>query len=186
MDERAELRDIIAADAILRGDFTLASGKKSDYYLDCKKVTLRNPHALALAARQIFDKIRDIEREKGIRIDAIGGLTSGADPLLIAVSQAALRQGRTLPAFFVRDEQKSHGTKRVIEGEVPAGQRVIILDDVMTTGMSVLKAVRSTAEAGGTIVAVLVLVDREEPDRDAELKKYDWRPLFTVSELLND
>jgi len=184
MDDRAELRDIIAKDAILRGDFTLASGRRSDYYLDCKKVTLCNPRALALAARLVFDKIKEVERDKHLHVDAIGGLTSGADPLLIAVSQYALRQGRKLPAFFVRDEQKSHGTKRVIEGEIPSGQNVVILDDVMTTGSSLLKAAHSAREAGAKVVQVLVLVDREEQDRSPDLEAYDWASIFTVSELL--
>lgn len=184
MDDRAELRDMIAKDAILHGDFLLASGKRSKYYLDCKKVTLCNPHALALAARLMLAKIKETEQQKSVHVDAIGGLTSGADPLLIAVSQLAYREGRKLPAFFVRDEQKSHGTKRTIEGDIPSGQNVVILDDVMTLGNSVLKAVRAAKEVGATVVKIFVLVDREEPDRSDELKAYDWAAIFTVREVL--
>lgn len=182
MDDRAELREILQANSLLRGQFVLASGKVSNYYLDCKRTTLNSPRGLELTCKLILERIKTM----GPRPDAIGGLTIGSAPLSIGVSQMALRTlGWRLPVFVVRDEQKGHGTKRVIEGDVKRGWNVIIVDDVMTTGNSVLKAIQAAKEQGATIARVFILVDREEGGADA-LKGYQVESLFSYKELLDD
>src|SRR5437867_2886067 len=132
MDAKTELRGIIKEQSVLRRPegYILASGKWSPHYFDLKLTTLSNPHALSLAARLMLDKIWALPG----RVDAVGGLTAGADPLVVAVSLVALREGKTLPGFFVRDEQKTHGTAAVIEGNVTDAMNVVIVDDVITTG----------------------------------------------------
>jgi orotate phosphoribosyltransferase len=179
---REELRQIIATHSLLYREegFLLASGKRSQHYFDLKLTTLSNPEALFLASRVLLDKIRTL----GVHIDAVGGLTSGADPLVIAVSQLALRDGLVLPAFFVRDEQKTHGTERMIEGTVTDGMNVVILDDVITTGGSVLKAIRPVEKQGARVVQILILVDREEGGLEALRERgYSVEPIFSYGEL---
>lgn len=182
MDAREELRAIIKRHSLLSRPegYVLASGKRSPYYFDLKLTTLSNPRALFLASRLLLDRIAALPE----RVDAIGGLTSGADPLLIGVSQLALREGRVLPAFFVRDEQKTHGTERVIEGSVSDGMNVVILDDVITTGNSVLKAIHPVEKQGARVVHVFILVDREEGGVDhLRERNYAVEPIFSYSEL---
>ncbi len=181
MNAREELRGIIAKESVLFREegFLLASGRRSQYYYDLKATTLSNPHALSLAARLLLDKI-------GPDIDAIGGLTSGADPLVVAVSLLAMTEGRRLPGFFVREKPKAHGTERVIEGVVEKGMNVVILDDVITQGNSVLKAIKGAEEKGARVVRVIILVDREEGGmkflRD---QGYKVEPIFTHTELIS-
>ena len=183
IDKRTELRGILKSHSLLEnGPYRLASGKTSDYYFDCKLTTLCDPYALALASAIIFERIEALEKRVGVRVDAVGGLTSGADPLVIAVSQHAYRLGRVLPAFFVRDEQKTHGTERVIEGQIRDGMNVVILDDVMTTGSSVRKAIKPVEKGGGKVVKIFVLVDREDGGAGA-LRGYEWEAIFSVHEL---
>ena len=181
MTDRQELEEIVASHSLLRrpGGYILASGKHSPYYFDLKLTTLSKPRALYLAAKILWEKIRTLGR-----VDAVGGLTSGADPLIIAVSQFALSAGTTLPAFFVRDEQKSHGTQRIVEGMVEDGMTVVILDDVITTGNSVLKAIVPTEKRGARIAKVFILVDREEGGiANLQAHGYDVEALFSHTEL---
>lgn len=179
MDDRTELLEILRRNSLLKGHFVLASGKESDYYLDCKLTTLSNPRGLKLACLLLFDRIRLLKRQ----VNAIGGLTIGAAPLVVGVSQVALREGWNLPVFIVRDEQKSHGTQRVIEGTLKAGWGVVIIDDVMTTGNSVMKAIKAAEKEGAKIVKVFVLIDREEGGLEA-LHDYEIESVFSYKELL--
>jgi orotate phosphoribosyltransferase len=182
MNAREELRQIIAKESIhfREEGFLLSSGKRSQYYYDLKLTTLSNPHALSLAARVLYDKIAALPE----RVDAIGGLTSGADPLVVAVSLLALTEGRNLPGFFVRAKPKGHGTERLIEGALDNGVNVVILDDVITQGNSVLKAIKGAEEAGAHVVHSLILVDREEGGV-AFLRDQGYRveAIFTHTEL---
>src|SRR2546423_306488 len=114
MDDRAELLAILRAQSLLKGQFVLASGKVSDYYLDCKQTTLSHPKGRYLCCRLIYDRIRAMHP----RPVAIGGLTIGAAPLSLGISDLALRDQWNLPVFVVRDEQKGHGTQRVLEGSL--------------------------------------------------------------------
>lgn len=182
MDDRAELIDILREKSLLRGNFVLASGRVSDYYLDCKRTTLSSPRGLELTSRLMFEKIREL-RARGVAVDAIGGLTIGAAPLSITTAQQALRHGWNLPVFVVRDEQKSHGTQRLIEGGIKRGWNVVIVDDVMTTGKSVMKAIQAVESEGSHVVSVLILVDRDEGGADA-LRAYNVESLISVNELM--
>lgn len=181
-DARTELRDILRSRSLLRGEFILASGKTSNYYLDCKKTTLESPRGLELIARLVFDRIKTMRPKP----DAIGGLTIGAAPISIAVSQLAWRElGWELPVFVVRDERKDHGTKQTIAGNIKAGWNVVIVDDVMTTGNSVMKAIIAARDHGATVGRVFILIDREEGGLDT-LKGYDVDCLYSYRELTQD
>jgi len=160
-------------------EFKLASGKMSNFYIDCRKVT-HNAEGKYLIGNIIFNMIKDLP------IDAIGGLTLGADPIAAAVSYTAFLNKKPVHSFVVRKEQKDHGLKKLVEGDVQAGSRVIIVDDVITTGGSTIKAITAARAEGLEVVQVIVLVDREEGGKE-EIEKYisAVRPLFTKTELLD-
>lgn len=183
MDEREELGRLIAEHSLLTREegFLLASGKRSPYYYNLKATTLSLPHALAAAARLILARVNGLAEE----VHAIGGLTSGADPLVVAVSQEALKEGINLPGFFVREQPKTHGTERVIEGVVWSGMNVVIVDDVITEGRSVLKAIMGARQAGARVVQVIILVDREEGGvKTLRDQGYKVEAIFTHTELI--
>jgi orotate phosphoribosyltransferase len=154
------------------GDFTLSSGKKSDFYVDCRKVTL-HPEGARLIAKIVLEKI------KGLKIDAIGGLTLGADPIVSSVVALSC-----LPGFIVRKKAKEHGTKQRIEGILRSGWNVVIVEDVATTGGSALEAIEAAEAAGAKAVKVIAVVDREE-GAAAALKNYAFDPILKKSELIN-
>jgi orotate phosphoribosyltransferase len=146
-------------------------------------MTTLDSRGALLIARSILHRI---EKEK-IQADAIGGLTMGADPIAAAVAVVSELEGRPLSAFIVRKETKSHGTQRSIEGyDGKPGSRVIVVDDVCTTGDSILKAADRAEEAGYEVVAAFCVVDREEGGTELIAKKYPFYPLFTARELLRD
>lgn len=182
MDSLQELRQIIRDKSLRVGDFTLASGKKSSYYLDCRMTTL-NPRGALLIGQLVLARIR----ENNIQADAIGGLTMGADPIVSAVAVVSSLEGSPLPAFIVRKEAKGHGTQRSIEGwDGKPGSRVIVVDDVCTTAGSILIAAEKAEEAGYKVVAAFCVVDREEGGTELIRKKYPFYALFTAKELLRD
>src|SRR5262245_38774929 len=156
---RAKLIELIKQKSFSRGTFKLASGKTSDYYLDMKP-TMFSPEGADALAEMILD------RAGGLQADYIGGVALGAVPLVSNATMLSHRRGRPLPGFFVRKEVKDHGTMKRIEGlskgETLAGKRVVILDDVTTTGGSAMLAVEAAREAGAQVVLVLSTVDREE------------------------
>lgn len=181
-DKLRELRHIIREKSLRTGDFTLVSGKKSSYYLDCRMTTL-DPRGALLIGRLVLERI---EKEK-IQADAIGGLTMGADPIVTAVAVVSALEGRPLSAFIVRKEAKGHGARRSIEGyDGKPGSRVIVVDDVCTTGGSILTAADKAEEAGYKVVAAFCVVDREEGGTEIVAGKYPFYALFTAKELLND
>jgi orotate phosphoribosyltransferase len=162
---REQLRDLISDLAVVRGRVTLASGKEADYYVDLRRVTLH--HA---AAPLIGHLMLDALEEAGYGpadIDAVGGLTLGADPVATAILHAAASRGLALDAFVVRKESKSHGLQRRIEGPDVAGRTVVAVEDTSTTGGSVMTAVETLREAGATVAAVAVIVDRDTGARQA-------------------
>jgi orotate phosphoribosyltransferase len=183
MDEQVrELGAILRRKSLKVGDFTLSSGKKSSYYLDCRMTTLDSRGAL-LIARLILERIR----QQNIQVDAIGGLTMGADPIATAVAVVSGLEGKPLSAFIVRKETKTHGTQRSIEGyDGRPGARVVVVDDVCTTGESILKAAEKAEEAGYEVVAAFCVVDREEGGTELIAKRYPFYPLFTAKELLKN
>lgn len=135
--------------------FTLASGRKSPYYFDCKPTTL-DPEGMNLIGRLVFDMLKDSP------VTAAGGLTLGADPIANALSLISYQLGRPIKPFIVRKDAKGHGTKNKIEGNVKAGERVAVIDDVATTGASTITAIESAREAGLVVERAVVLIDREE------------------------
>jgi orotate phosphoribosyltransferase len=176
-NEREQLRKLLKEQSLMFGDFTLASGKKSNFYFDSKRTTLL-PDGAWLTAREVLRVIRD----HGIKADAIGGLTLGADPIVCPVAALSHGEGPALRAFIVRKEAKEHGTGRKIEGNLAPKSRVIIVDDVVTTAGSALKAIEAAEEQGHTVVAVICLVDREEGGA-AKLAAYPFYSLFKRTEI---
>ena len=176
-NEREQLRQLLKGQSLMFGDFTLASGKKSNFYFDSKRTTLLAEGAW-LTAREVLRVIR----ENRIEADAIGGLTLGADPIVCPVAALSHAEGTPIRAFIVRKEAKEHGTGRQIEGNLPPKSRVIIVDDVVTTAGSTLKAIEAAEQQGHTVVAVICLVDREEGGA-AKLAAYPFYSLFKRSEI---
>lgn len=159
--ESAQLLKLIREKSYREGDFTLASGKKSRFYIDMKATTLSAEGAF-LIGRLCVDLIQ--KKFPGAEITGVGGLTLGADPIATAVSLAAFGQGIDWPAYIVRKEAKEHGTGRFVEGRenLKSGGKVIVLEDVVTTGGSSIKAIERLRAEGYDPVAVLTVVDREE------------------------
>ena len=156
------LAALLAERSARRGQFTLASGRQSSLYIDARLTTM-SPEGLTLIGPLGYEAVE----RAGWRADAVGGLTLGADPVAYAVSYASALAGRPLRAFTVRKEAKQHGTGKLIEGPFREGDRVVVVEDVITTGGSALKAIAAVRAAGGTVVGVLAVVDREEGGREA-------------------
>ncbi len=156
----------------------LTSGRTSTYYIDAKMTTL-DPHGASLTARLILDMLRPYD------IDAVGGYTLGADPIVSAVAALSADTERPLPAFIVRKEPKKHGERKMIEGPFQKGWKVVVVDDVVTTASSTLKACQAVEEEGGEVVLALTLVDRLEGGREnLEKKGYTFVSLLTRDDLL--
>ncbi len=176
--ERERLKELLVALSLQRGEFTLSSGRTSGYYLDCRRTTL-HPEGAWLVARIVLDLLE----ERQLDAQAIGGLTLGADPIVAAVAALSFQQGRPLPGFIVRSEQKAHGTRQRIEGCPVGGKRAVVVDDVVTTGGSTLEAIRAVMDAGGTVCGAICVVDREEGGAKA-LAGVPFHPVFKWSDLL--
>lgn len=179
MDEqklREDLLELLKGKAVIRGERKLASGKLSNYYIDGKQVTL-SAQGLFLVAKVILHMIQ------GTGADAIGGPTLGADPIAAAVSVLSSQSGKPLKAFIVRKETKDHGMQRMIEGPaLEPGDKVIMVEDVITTGGSVLKAIREVEKLGAKVVKTVCLVDRNE-GATGTLASYNYSPIFTLKDL---
>lgn len=180
--EREELKRMIIEKALLVSDepiFKVASGKLSRYYFDCKPVTL-NSRGIFLIGNIIFKRIR------GLGANGIGGLTFGADPISIAVAYTAEIRERYLKAFSIRKEQKKHGTDKWIEGDMRVGERVVIVDDVITTGASIVQAIKKARKEDLEVIKVIALIDRQEECGIENIKKYvkDVEVIFKKDELI--
>lgn len=172
-----ELKKLIQEKAVTRGERTLASGKKSGVYIDGKQVTL-DPHGILLAGKVILNEVKTLQAH------AIGGPTLGADPIAAAVSLLSGQTGHPLKAFIVRKEAKQHGMQKMIEGPaIQAGDHVVMVEDVITTGGSVLKAIQEVESLKAKVVKVVCLVDRAE-GAEKVLEKYNYSPLFSLQEIL--
>jgi orotate phosphoribosyltransferase len=176
-EQRALLLQLLAERAYRHGQFTLASGRTSTHYVNCKPVSLSG-QGLALLAAQMLPLVE-------AEAVAVAGLTLGADPLVSGVAQAAALAGRQLDALIVRKEAKGHGTGAWLEGPLPAaGSRITVLEDVVTTGGSSLKAVHQLREAGYTVDRVVTIVDRQEGGLDAMTSAgLELRSLFLLEEV---
>lgn len=153
---------MLAQRSARRGDFVLASGRRSSLYIDARLTTM-SPDGLALIGALGLTAVRTHFPSA----DAIGGLTLGADPVAYAISRESAASERPLRAFTVRKEAKAHGTGRLIEGPYREGDRVVVIEDVITTGGSALKAIEALRAAGATVLGVLAVVDREEGGAEA-------------------
>ena len=178
--DRSRLVRLLAERSTKRGRFTLASGRESTIYVDARLTTM-SPEGLALIGPVGLATIR----EAGWAPDAVGGLTLGADPVSYAVSYASALAGAPVRAFTVRKEAKQHGTGKLIEGPYRTSDRVVVIEDVITTGGSAQRAIAAVRAAGGTVLGVLAVVDREEGGREAlEKDGIDVRALATLSEIV--
>jgi orotate phosphoribosyltransferase len=154
------LERLLLERSVRRGDFVLASGARSSYYIDCRLTTMSAP-GMVLIGRLGLEAIR----ECGWTVDAVGGLTMGADPVAYAIAAASAHAGPPIDAFSVRKEAKAHGTGQQIEGNFRPGARVVVVEDVITSGGSAEKAIAAVTAAGGQVVGILAVVDREQGGR---------------------
>jgi orotate phosphoribosyltransferase len=172
LDSRARLLELFKSRAVFFGQFTLASGKQSSYYINSKKAIF-NSEAVWLLGDVLYQMTRELD------IQAIGGPEVGAIPIACAAAMRYHEQGQKIEAFYVRKQAKTHGTREMVEGLVRSGDRVAIVDDVLTTGGSVLQAIQEVEPIGAKIAAVLCIVDRLEGARET-LSRYSFLPIFTI------
>ncbi len=159
--------------------FTLASGKKSPYYLDCRKITLYGP-SYKLIGELFWEELRYTD------IEGVAGMSMGADPIVCSILSSALNEERYLEGILIRKEPKKYGTGKQLEGRFWEGMKIAVVEDVVTTGGSLLKAIEACEKEGLNIVKVLALVDREEGGKEAIKEKgYDLKAFFTLSEIVS-
>ena len=167
MDEKKERLGEIILDRSFKYSenppFTLASGRQSHFYFNCKPTTL-DPEGMNLIGEILFEMVKDKD------ITAAGGLTLGADPIANALAVISYQKGRPVKSFVVRKDAKAHGTRSAVEGNVKAGDRVVVIDDVITTGGSTITAIEQARAAGLIVDSVITLIDREEGGRENILK----------------
>lgn len=174
-DLRTSLLELFKDRAVQFGEFKLASGKTSHFYIDSKQA-LFNSEVAWLLGELIWQATSDLD------LQAVGGLEVGAIPMATATVMRYHDHGRRLEGFFVRKQPKEHGSQKLVEGRLTPGDRVAVLDDVLTTGGSALKAVKAIEAAGGVVARVVCIVDRLQGARET-LTGYDFRPLFTLNDL---
>jgi orotate phosphoribosyltransferase len=178
MSARQELLQLLARKSFRLGEFQLSSGGTSDYYIDCRTTTL-DARGAQLVGHVFLDEIR----AQGWHADAIGGLTMGADPIVVAVSVTS----GTLHGFLVRKGEKKHGTGQRIEGFREKGARVVIVDDVCTTGSSTAQAIEAAQEFGFKVVGAMCLVEREEaqgrPNVEKAAAPANFISIFTANDV---
>ena len=176
----ADLKALLLKKSVRTGEFTLASGKKSDLYIDCR-ITALDPFGAAMIGDVGWQAVRAKIQSENLSIQSIGGMTLGADPISLAIGMASARThpDEAIQVFTVRKEPKGHGAGKQIEGNFASGQNIIVVDDVITTGGSTLKAIDAIEREGGKVKFCIVLVDREEGGRQAiEARGIDVVPLF--------
>jgi orotate phosphoribosyltransferase len=162
LSDRASLRRLLLERSVQSGEFVLASGRRSSYYIDCRLTTM-SAEGMVLVGRMGWAAIVSA----GWHPRGIGGLTLGADPVAYAIAAASFLDGRPVDAFTVRKEPKGHGTKRLIEGNFHSGDAVVVVEDVITSGDSAARAAAAIEEAGGSVLGILAVVDREQGGRQA-------------------
>lgn len=176
MFDRTKLIQLFRERALKFGEFTLASGQKSSYYLDGKQITLYS-EGLRLVCEGLLDLLESVE------FSALGGMSIGADPIIGGMLTVAAERGRQLDGFLVRKEPKGHGTQRYIEGPVLPGAKVVIVDDVVTTGGSSLQAAERAEQFGCEVVQVVGIVDRLQGGAaNFAARGYPFKPLLTIED----
>jgi orotate phosphoribosyltransferase len=158
----SELVQLLASRSARGGNFTLSSGRSSSLYIDARLTTM-SPEGLTVIGPLGLEALQ----RANWNVDAVGGLTLGADPIAYAIAYASANSRAPLRAFTVRKEPKGHGTRQLIEGPFQPGDRVAVIEDVITTGASALRAAQAVTDAGGNVLGVLALIDREEGGREA-------------------
>ena len=177
--DKTQLAKLVAQLAVVHGKVTLSSGIEADYYVDLRRATLHH-EAAVLAGKVMLDLLA----EAGLKPDAVGGLTMGADPVASAMLHQASARGLQLDAFVVRKEAKKHGMARQVEGPDIEGHKVVILEDTSTTGGSPLTAAKAAEEAGAEVLAVATVVDRDTGARAAiESAGYAYYSALSLSDL---
>jgi orotate phosphoribosyltransferase len=172
-----DLVRLLKEKSLRRGDFTLASGAKSTYYID-GKMTCLDAEGATLIARAILNEIKDLP------VDAVGGMDMGATPMVGAVAVASFIGGRPLPVFVVRKDVKQHGTMKLIEGPLKPPCKVVILDDVITTGGSIIKAIDAVKAVGCEVLLAVSVLDRQAGATEALAKMgIPYRPLATLADM---
>lgn len=182
MDDKARLKAILLEKSYRKGKFKLSSGKESDFYIDGKQTTL-SAEGGYLTGKLLFEMIR----ESGTKIEAVGGMTLGADPIVTAVSVVSFLEKAPIPAFIVRKESKKHGTEAYLEGQqnIPAGATVALVEDVVTTGGTLIKVIDRVEAQGYRVGLIATIIDREEGGAEALAEKgYPLKALFTRTSLL--
>ena len=181
MKHRERLGALLRERSVFRGEFTLASGKGSTYYVDARRTTL-SAEGQFLVGRVCLEALA----RSGWDASHVGGLTMGADPVAYAVAHASWEAGRPLDAFTVRKAAKEHGTAQRIEGGLPRDARCVVVEDSTTTGGSALQAVLAVREHGASVAGILTLVDRQEGARERILREtgLPFLAVFTAAELL--
>lgn len=177
------LRSLLAAKAVIRGRITLSSGTVSEYYFDCKRVMLSSEGA-PLVGHAVMKAIQTLPERPG----AIGGLPHGADPIIGAAMMCAAADGLSLDGFYIRKEPKKHGTQKLVENAPAYGTPVVIVDDVVTKGGSVVQAIDGAESVGCRVVGVIVLVDRLEGGAQkikARLPNARYIPLYTLRDFFD-
>ncbi len=174
---RHKLLDLLCQEAYKEGNFTLSSGQPSTYYINCKPVTLHPQGALATGRLLLSMLPSDTQ--------AVAGLTLGADPIVSAVSVVSAYENQPIPGLIIRKEAKGHGTQAYIEGpSLPAGADIVVLEDVVTTGQSAMKAVTRLRDAGYTVNRVISLVDRKQGGAEFyESQKLEFQAVFNIEEI---
>jgi orotate phosphoribosyltransferase len=184
---KEQLRALLKKKSVFRGEFTLASGAKSDFYVDAR-VTTFDPRGACLIGEVGWQLVKETAAKFNKNVNAIGGLTLGADPIALSIGIAAQRENSSTPlqVFTVRKAVKEHGRQKRIEGNFSAGDSVVIVDDVITTGGSTIQAIDAIEEAGGHVAFVLVLLDRQEGGREnIEQRGHKVVSVFTRADLTN-
>lgn len=178
-NERTRLIELLKERSLFRGTFRLASGRTSSYYIDARRTTM------SAAGLEVIGSIGlETIRQAGWEPELVGGLTLGADPLSYAIALASIADPPSIDAYTVRKEAKAHGTGRRIEGCFRENARVVVTEDVITTGGSALTSIRAIADAGGLVEGVLAIVDRQEGGGEAiTAAGYDLRVLVSLDEL---
>lgn len=179
MNDKEKLKQILLDKSVITGRvFKLASGKTSDFYVDARVTTL-HPEGAYLCGKIFLEMLADFD------VDAVGGYSIGADPIVSSIAVLSHQQGKPLPAFIIRKEEKSHGTGKVIEGNFPKGGRVAIFDDVVTSGGSILRGADRVKEQGGTVEVVMAVIDREDGGKEKiEAAGFKFLSIFTRKDLI--
>jgi len=183
MDNKQRLKEILLEKSYRKGEFTLTSGKTSDFYIDVKQTSL-SAEGSYLCGKLILDLMLAADTS----IQAVGGMTLGADPLVSAVSVVSHLEGHPVPAFIVRKEAKGHGTENYIEGlsNMPAGCTVTLLEDVVTTGGTLIQVIKRVEDAGFVVGQVITVVERQEGGTEVLAEAgYKLEALFTREQLLS-